>query len=58
MNILVSSKHCDKCNKDFELHEMNLGREHVSGGKRIFLCCPICGTEIKSVIIDDEGGKR
>lgn len=59
MVIIASSKHCEKCNKDFEFGEMTLGRENKGRGKeRVFLCCPICGTEIKNVLLKEEENRR
>lgn len=63
MNILVSSKHCDKCNKDFKLKELVvkstspkvIKREYsVTTKQRIFHACPICGEEIPNIIVPEE----
>ena len=52
--VIVSSKHCDKCNKDFKFGEMKYGKEPIRGGERILLCCPICGEEIPNIIVPKE----
>ena len=63
MNILVSSKNCDKCNKDFKMEELDvkstspkvIKREYsVTTEQRIYLACPICGEEIPNIIVPEE----
>lgn len=63
MKILVSSKHCNKCNKDFKLDDLVLKstspkvikREYsVTTEQRIFWACPICGEEIPDIAVPEE----
>ena len=63
MKIIVSSKHCNKCNKDFKMEELDvkstspkvIRREYsVTTEQRIYLACPICGEEIPNIIVPEE----
>ena len=63
MKILVSSKHCNKCNKDFKMEELDvkstspkvIRREYsVTTEQRIYLACPICGEEIPNIAVPEE----
>lgn len=65
MKILVSSKHCNKCNKDFKMEELDvkstspkvIRREYlVTTEQRIYLACPICGEEITDIAVPEEEG--